>query len=255
MVLPLATKLLMATITEGVVLLSVSFVVLFLFIKYAQRKRSAALALAVAFTFYNLAIICLFTFRILAYLQEIGTLSDYYGFSEIGISLGYGFSALSNIFIFIFVSIIFSQAPMFRKSGIIVPLIFASLNGVTIGLLIGNAITNWPNPSYDLGPTVYHLILTFVVFISLIRFTVPSYKAATLKWEKAGFQFIIVSGVFGILVYLSFVVDVILGDMTQIFPGGYTPFFFIAYVCAIIMCNFAYLGYAMPPAVRRWFKD
>ncbi|MBN1329793.1 MAG: hypothetical protein JXA54_09995 [Candidatus Heimdallarchaeota archaeon] len=255
MVLTLATKLLMAIVTEGIVLLSVSFVVLFLYIKYTQRKKSAALALAVAFTFYNIAIVCLFTFRILAYLQEIGTLSDYYGFSEIGISLGYGFSALSNIFIVIFVSIIFSRAPIFRRSRVIVPLIPAALNGVTIGLLIGNAITNWPTPTYDLGPTIYHLVLTFIAFISLIRFTVPSYKAATLKWEKAGFQFIIVSGVFGILVYLSFVVDVILGDITGIFPNGYTPFFFFAYVCAILMCNFAYLGYSMPNAVRKWFKE
>ncbi|HUT80965.1 MAG TPA: hypothetical protein VMZ29_07160 [Candidatus Bathyarchaeia archaeon] len=255
MVLSVETKLLLAIITEGIVLLSVSFVVLFLYIKYRQRKKSAALALAVAFTFYNIAIICLFTFRILAYLQEVGTLSDYYGFSNIGISLGYGFSALSNIFIFIFVSIIFAQSPMFRRTGTIAPLIFASLNGVTIGLLVGNAITNWPNPSYDLGPTVYHLILTFIAFISLIRFTIPSYKAATLKWEKAGFQFIIVSGTFGILVYLSFVVDVILGDLTGIIENGYTPFFFIAYVCALIMCNFAYLGYSMPNAVRKWFKE
>ena len=249
-----ATKLLLAVGTEGVVLVVVSFVVLMLYIRYAQRRKPAALSLAVAFTFYNIAIICLFIFRILTYLQEIGRLGLTYDYSGIGINLGYAFSALSNVFIMIFVAIVFAQSPIFRRTGMLIPLIVGALNGITIGLLIGATINGWPTPSYDLGPTIYHLFLTIISFSSLIVFTVQPHKSAILQWEKAGFQFIITSGVFGILVYLFFAMDVFLGDIVLIWSSGYTPFFFFAYICAIIMCLFAYLGYVMPNFIRNWFK-
>ena len=248
------TKLLLAAITEGIVLLIVTFVVIMLFIRYIQRKKSTALALAVAFGFWDIAILCLFIFRIFAYLQEIAYINYGIGFSEIGINLGYGFSALSNVFILVFVALVFSQSPMFRRTGMLVPIIFAALNGITIGLLIGTTITYWPYPEYALFPTIYHLLLTLTSFSALIYFTIKPYRDAKLKWEQAGFQFIITSGVFGILVYLSFVLDLVFGDLLGIFQGGYTPFFFFAYLCAALMCIFAYLGYTMPNYIRKIFK-
>jgi len=251
-------RLLAAVITEGIVLVFVMFVVTMLYIRYFNRRKTTALALAVAFTFWDIAIICLFVFRLLEYLDVNGLIlvSDQIDFSGIGISLGYGFSALSNIFILIFVALVFSQSAMFRRTGMIVPILFAALNGVTIGLLIGVAIRLWPAPEYTLAPTLYHLFLTFMSFIALIIFTRQPLRHATLRWEKAGFRFIIFSGIFGILIYLSFTLDFLFGDNALgIISGGYTPFFFFAYVFAIIMCGIAYIGYTMPDFVRKWFKE
>ena len=53
-------KLFMATVTEGIVLLFVTFVVIMLYVRYARRRKTAAIALAVAFSFWDIAIICLF---------------------------------------------------------------------------------------------------------------------------------------------------------------------------------------------------
>ena len=251
-------RILVAVITEGIVLAFVMFVVVMLYVRYFSRRRRSALALAIAFTFWDIAIIFLFVFRLLEYLVINGLILNPNGreYGDIGVMLGYSFSALSNIFILIFVSIIFSQSAMFRKTGMMVPLIFAALNGITIGVLIGGGIRLWPTPQYSLFPTLFHLTMTFIAFIALIVFTRQPLRYATLRWEKAGFRFIILSGVFGILIYLSFALDFLFGDnVLGIISGGYTPFFFFAYVFAIIMCSLAYLGFTMPEFVRRRFKE
>ncbi|NPE06964.1 MAG: hypothetical protein GNW80_01670 [Asgard group archaeon] len=250
-------RLLVAVITEGIVLAFVMFVVVMLYVRYFSRKRRSALALAIAFTFWDIAIICLFVFRLLEYLAVNGLIlnPNSIGFGDIGVMLGYSFSALSNIFILIFVSIIFSQSAMFRKTGMMVPLLFAALNGITIGMLLGGGIRSWPAPDYSPVPTLYHLVLTFIAFLALIVFTRQPLRYASLRWEKAGFRFIILSGVFGILIYLSFALDFLFGDnVLGIISGGYTPFFFFAYVFAIIMCSLAYLGFTMPEFIRKRLK-
>ncbi|MHA1124848.1 MAG: hypothetical protein ACTSO7_01910 [Candidatus Heimdallarchaeota archaeon] len=249
-------KLFMATVTEGIVLLFVTFVVIMLYVRFARRKRTAALTLAVAFSFWDVAIICLFIMRLLSYLVESGRLSYSYAFSDLGITLGYVFSAISNVFILVFCAIVFAQSPLFRKTGMLSAIVVGALNGITVGMLIGNAITAVPDaPVYKLGPTIYHLLLTILSFSALIIFTSQPYRQSTSKWEKAGFRFIILSGIFGILIYLCFALDVALGDFAaEIFGDGYTIFFFLAYVFAVLMCSFAYLGYVMPKFVRDYYQ-
>ena len=251
-----STLLLRATIMEGIVLTIVTFVVAMLYIRYIRRRKTAALSLAVAFTFWDIAIISLFIGRLLEYLKEIGKITSEIGFSDLGVNLGYGLSALSNVFMFIFVAVVFSQAPIFRRTGMLLPLIFGALNGITVGMIIGSTTNSWPTPAYDLIPTIYHLVLTLISFGTLIGFTIRPLKMASLKWERAGFRFIIASGVFGILIYVSFVLDLISGvDFLDIWGHGYTMFFFLAYAFAILMCSSAYLGYVMPNFVRKWYKD
>jgi hypothetical protein len=252
-----------AVITEGVTFLVVSFVVAALYFRYFKRRKVAALTLAVAFNFWDFGALGLFTGKLIQYLSEQTIITDprftSIGFSDFGINIGYGFSALSNVFIMLFVATVFTQSPMFRKTGMIVPLIFGALNGITVGLLIGATTNTWPNPTYSLVPTIYHLVLTFISFSALIIFTRRPLKSANLRWEKAGFRFIILSGTSGILIYLFFAIDFVFGEFDftglPIFDEGFTPFYYAAYVMAIFMCVFAYLGYVMPNFVRNWFKE
>ena len=230
-----------------------------LFNKYRQRKRPAALALAVAFMLWDIAIISLFVFRLLAYLNNsLGYLPifDSVSLSDIGINIGYAFSALSNIFILTFVALVFAQSNMFRITKMFFPIMFALLNGITVGLIVGSFTRDYLSPEYALAPTIYHLAMTFITFILLVSFTFRPLRSANYRWEKAGFRFIITSGISGFLVYLSFAIDYILGpELLGVLTISYTPFFFIAYGFAIVMCVCAYLGYVMPNFVRNWFKE
>ena len=252
-----------AVIIEGIVLVIVTYVVAMLYVRYADRRRNAALALAVAFTFWDIAIVCLFVNRILAYLTQEGLMNPVLvegvqvNWSDLGVNLGYGFSALSNVFIVVFVALLFAQSPLFRRTGMILPINIAGWNGITIGLLIAATIGTWPEPKYELVPTLFHLFVTFTSFTLLIFFTIKPYRQATYRWEKAGFLFIILSGVSGFLLYLSFALDFVAGDENLLnwYPEGFTPFFFLAYVFGMLMCIFAYFGYVMPDFIRNLFKE
>ncbi|MHA1156500.1 MAG: hypothetical protein ACTSQK_10370 [Candidatus Heimdallarchaeota archaeon] len=251
-----------AVITEGVAFIAVSIVVAALYYRYFNRRRVAALALAVAFNTWVLGALGLFLGKLIQYLIEKSIITDAsyvgIGFSDLGINIGYGFSALSNVFVMVFVALVFSQSPMFRKTKMLIPIIFGSLNGITIGLLIGATFNTWPNPAYTLLPTLYHLVLTFISFFALMLFTIRPLREANLKWEKAGFRFIIISAVFGVITYLSFALDFMTASdgLIPIFlVDGFTPLYYVAYGAAILMCIFAYLGYVMPNFVRNLYKE
>ena len=103
--------LLAATITEGIVVLFATFIVIMLYRRYFIRRKPAALALSVAFMWWDFAIISLFICRLLGYLRDEGFLPSFatndVRIEDLGIMIGYGYSALSNVFILIFVAIVF----------------------------------------------------------------------------------------------------------------------------------------------------
>lgn len=248
-----------AVITEGITFLVVLFVVISLYIRYFNRRKPAALTLAVAFNFWDLGALCLFTGKLIYYIleQQAGgeIAPNQINFSHLGINLGYGFSAISNVFLMVFVAQIFSQTPLFRQTKMTIPIIAGAFNGITVGLVIEAIRRTWPVPSYNIGPTVYHLILTFIAFGSVGIFSIRPLRNATFRWEKAGFSFIIISSIFGILIYLSFAIDVILPAVSTTFEAGFTPFYYLGYVFGVLMCTFAYFGYVMPKFIRDLFRE
>jgi hypothetical protein len=248
-------------ITEGLAFIAVSIVVALLYIRYFRRKKIAGLSLAAAFTFWNIGVIFLFVGKLTYYIiqtQHGGVYpTDLPHFSDLGIVFGYGFSAISNVFMVLFVSQVFSQSDLFRKTKSFIPLLMGVLNGMTVGMIIHTLIDNyqdsqWSESSYPIAPTIFHLILTFFTFLLLIYFASKALQRSLLRWEKAGFIFIIFSGVMGFSMYLSFVVDVAILTFTP--RSGFTPFYYLAYVLGILMCVLAYFGYIMPNWVRNYFS-
>ncbi|MEA2070558.1 MAG: hypothetical protein U9O98_04635 [Asgard group archaeon] len=245
-----------AVIIEGLVFIVTAFIVSRLYQRYFQRRKIAALTLAGAFTSWNLGILFLFVGKLTHYIiqqQNNGVYPETSpDFSTLGINLGYGFSAISNVLIVLFVSQVFSQATLFRKTKKFIPILLGVLNGITLGLLASAISADWAHPEYTLGPTIYHLAMTFLAFFLLGYFTLRAKENATFRWEKAGFNFIFLSALFGFLLYLSFAIDILLQEL-GVLPS-YTPFYYIAYVFGVLMCLSAYLGYVMPEFVRKIFR-
>ncbi len=249
-----------AIVMMGLAVVFVIVVVIPLFIIYFKRRKPVALTIAMTFTFWNLGAIAVFVGSILQYIHTpvLGEIQ----YSRYGINLGYAFSAISNILMVFFVSQIFSQYPLFRRTQKLIPLINAILNGITIGMIINTITDSFPpkvisevfNPAYPIPQTIYHLVLTFAAFIILLVFSARALNLASFLWEKAGFGFIIASAVFGILIYISFALDLVLQDFFPIFSEGYTIFNILGWLFAIFMANFAYFGYFMPTGLRNFFK-
>ncbi len=247
----------------GFVLLAVFTVVIMLFMKYFDRRKEPALTLALTFLFWGISGILVFLGFILHYIN-MPQLAGEIQYARYGINLGYLFSAASNIFMVLFISQIFSQAPMFRRTKKTIPLVNAILNGITIGLIINtlslslDAVdpTELYNPQYPIAQTIYHLLLTFFSFTLLLALSFKERKEATLRWERAGFTFIILYGFSGIMIYVMFVLDLIFPlFFKEIFGRGYTVFNYFGWVFAILMSTFAYLGYAMPTRIRNLLKE
>ncbi|MBK5112708.1 MAG: hypothetical protein KGD59_06180 [Candidatus Heimdallarchaeota archaeon] len=243
-----------ALITVGLVALAVTIVVIFLYIRYFERRRLAAITLAVTFTFWDLGAISVFVGSLIHYLKQ-PILEGSLQYVRYGFNIGYALSAISNIFLVIFVSQIFAQSSVFRKTYKFIPLINAIFNGVTVGLIIDTIIADPKNPAYPLTQTIYHLVMTFIAFLLLLFFSIGARGRVQLRWEKAGFSFIIGSALAGIMIYLMLALDRVVTLLVPGFEDGYTPFLYIGWTFAILMCTLAYAGYVMPTFLRRLFKE
>ncbi|MBN1329792.1 MAG: hypothetical protein JXA54_09990 [Candidatus Heimdallarchaeota archaeon] len=256
------------TIMMGIAFFAVLGVTIPMYINYYKRKRSAALMISISFTFWGLAALITFLGTLLQYLiySPDGSINDFglIQYARYGINLGYAFSAVCNIFIFLFISEIFSKFALFKKTHNVLPIVNGILNGVTIGLVINTFIvsikttdpTELYNPDYPIPQTVYHLALTLITFLMLLAFSAKSIKQATLKWEKAGFRFIIGTAISAIMIYVFFVVDLVVQDIwPTVFTSGYTIFNNFGWIAAIIMVNLAYIGFFMPNWLRFRYKE
>ena len=244
-----------ALITEGLAFVAVLIVVIFLYIKYSNRRRPAALSLATSFTFWGLGALAVLIGSLLQYIIQPAPSPGVLQYSRYGFNIGYALSAISNMFLMLFVSQIYARYTLFRKTGKMLPLINAILNGLTIGLLVDSIQANPSNPEYGLVATIYHLVLTFIVFIFLLAFSISARNQSMYRWEKAGFTFIIVSAISGIMIYLMFALDRILTVLVPGFEYGYTAFLYIGWSFAILMATFAYAGYVMPEGLRKMFSE
>lgn len=252
-----------AIIMMGISILFVTIVVGFLFKKYSERRRTPALTLAIAFLLWDLGGISVFVFAILHYV--LNPIAGEIQYARYGINLGYAFSAMSNILLVFFISQIYAQSSLFRRTQKVIPIANSIFNGITIGLVADTIIYSFDstiveeaakyNPEYPIGQTIYHLVLTLIAFLMLLALSAQSRKQALFRWEKAGFGYIIASAISGILIYFFFAVDLLVQETSVVFfSTGYTIFNHFGWVSAIFMAIFGYAGYVMPPGLRNWYQ-
>jgi hypothetical protein len=256
----------------AIAIVAVTAVVIRMFIQYYRRKRLAALLIAMSFLFWGLAAIATFIGALLQYinynsLPVIDNVIQYpegaIQYSRYGINIGYLFSAITNIFIVYFVSEIFSQKQIFKYTGKIMPILHGLINGVTIGMIIHLIARSFNpenpeylNPAYGLGETIYHLAWTMTAFTILLVFSAQARRNASLRWEKAGFSFIIATAVLAQLVYVFFAIDLAVQEIwVNTFGSGYTHFNNLGWLTAAIMVILAYFGFFMPNWLRERLKQ
>lgn len=229
----------LAVYLEPLVALFITIVGILIFKKYRERRNKATLYLAIAVLSLALAIWASGGAKIIEFYKTSNFDKDIASF---GIVVAYIFTALANVFSMAFIAVIFlNENPH-------IPIIFAILNGITMGMLIVNLSFSEDAYSNILIYLIWHIFMSLYIYISLAVYSFKESKKSDEKIPQTGFKLIGFYGVFVALVFILFIIDLVLGMVTD---SGYTPFYYMAWISAAISSLFAYLGYVMP----NWLKN
>jgi hypothetical protein len=229
----------LALIAEGMALIVYAYLMIRLGTKWYQRRRVATFNLFLSFTFYFIAILTLFSTKSTDFLTGDELVAD------LGINLGYAFSLIGNIFLFYFTENIFYEKPHRYLREFIT---FG--NGITFGFLMIFCFQVQEFPFLQIPtqyiPThflIWHVIISSLGFLILLKSAFQSSFNAKEKLPKAGFLMIGFSAIFELLVFVFFFVDRFVG-------GGFTQWYFLAWLSASLAGLFSMTGFLMP----NWFK-
>ena len=210
---------LLAIIIELLVAVSISIIAILLYQKYRQRRDKPIKYLFLGVSFLSLAVYVSWLGKSLEYFLPFGVeLRNYSGFT---IVVAYCFTILANAFIILFYYSIFDlNNPSYSQK-----MLF--LNGITLGFIIPNI--GFAENVYDkiLYFLIYHIIITFIIFGNLYKKSHEEMENAEDPIAKTGFKFISLFGIAVMLLYISFVLDLIVGIIVG---NGYTPFYYIGWI-------------------------
>ncbi len=231
---------LLALIAEGMALLVFLFLSIRLGTRWKAKKKDATRNLFLSFLFYFIAVLFLFSTKTTDFLTE-----DLWDLATVGINSGYAFSLLGNVFLFYFTEDIFFEKPKKYLREVIT---FG--NGITFGFLLIFIIQLQTFPFLEIPGLyisphllIWHVLMSSIGFLILFFKAIQFMRQSTESAPKAGFLLIGLSAIFELLVFAFFFADRFLG-------GGYTYWYFLAWLSASLAGMFSMIGYLMP----NWFK-
>lgn len=232
---------LLAVITEFTVAIITLYVSFRVFQKYLERKNKA-----LAYLYLNL-----FFTSIPVFLLALGKGIDYFGdtprtvqsVTDFTIVISYMLTAIANIFAVGFYNALFSKDTTINRR----LTFFSIFNGMTVGMLINHISFN--NGVYSqIAPIIlYHVIVSTFTYGALARSAIKVSRKTADRIGKIGLRLIGLFGIGVIFTFVFFALDLITGVLTG---GGYTVFYYLAWMVVGISGIVAYLGYIMPD----WFK-
>ena len=228
--IPILALIIEPLVAIGMLILAVSG-----FMKYSEKKRKPTLYLTLSFVFYSLGIASSGIGKWLQFFANVTP--EEISFADGTILIAYCLTAIATVFLMVFVDLVFLEVgPWFIVSvGII--------NGITVGIMITKL--NFSSNAYDeaLSIVIFHALVTLALVLLLAILSLREAKQNKERLPKMGFTFIGLYGIFVSMVFILFAVDIALG-------GGYSAFYYLAWVSAGIGSLFGYVGYIMPD----WFK-
>ncbi len=228
---------LIAVLTEFAVGFLTMWLASISFSKYKKRKNTPLLNLTLLMVFYSIAAWISGSGKFIEYFID-NTSIDYALFMS---SNSYIFISIGNIFLYMFTEEVFLSNNEFRK------IIFAVLNGMTIGgIIFLNSLQYPENPKLTLI-LIYLILVTSITAIILIYASVREFTRTNEKITKIGFIIIAIFGLFIMFMFLFFILDNVKIQLTDI---AYNPEYYIGWIFAFFAILFAHIGYNMP----QWFR-
>ncbi len=228
--IPILALIIEPLVAVGMLILAVSG-----FMKYIDKKRQPTLYLTLSFVFYSLGIASSGIGKWIQFFAKVSP--EEISYADGTILIAYGLTAIATVFLMVFVDLVFLEVgPWFIT-------LVGIVNGITVGMLLTKL--NFSSNAYDeaLSIVIFHALVTLALVLLLAISSLREAKQNKERLPKIGFTFIGLYGLFVSMVFILFAVDIALG-------GGYSAFYYMAWVSAGIGSLFGYVGYIMPD----WFK-
>ncbi|RMG28593.1 MAG: hypothetical protein D6732_18785 [Methanobacteriota archaeon] len=233
---------LMAVLTEFTVAIITFYVTVRVFQKYLERRNKALAYLYLNLFFTSLPVFLLASGKALDYFGSIPRRTQ--SFTDFTIVISYMLTAIANIFAIGFYNSLFSKDTTINRR----LTFFSILNGMTIGMLINHISFNYGVYAQIAPIILYHVIISTITYGLLIKSSFQVSKKTSDRLGRIGLRLIGLFGLGVILTFVFFALDLITGVITG---GGYTIFYYLAWIVVAISAIVAYLGYVMPS----WFKN
>ena len=232
----------LAVIIETLVFVGIIILTISAFRKYFERRKQPTLYLSFSFLAYALAVLSTGIGKWLQFIIEPVGLY----FANGTILLAYVFTALANGFLFAFVNAVF------LNWGSITVVIIGLLNGATAGIFVTTINFQVENYDQTLPLLIYHVVNTMLVMGFLMVSSFREVRKNTQQMPKVGFTLIGLYGVFILMVFVLFALDIFLPEVTG--SDGYTPAYYAAWISAGIGVLCGYLGYIFPDWLKKFLK-
>lgn len=233
--------------TYIILTLFVWFMTILAFRRWFQRRMKTPLLLFLTFLSYSVCILVL----TLGFAEAIITTEkrELYRFS---LAFGYAGIMCANCILLLFSAELFSVQKQFIKKYLIISLIIAFFVALPINYY--GYLDAEINKTLYIRPYTSAAMMFFSVFTYAKIYTQAKRIQLLVdeKVAKAGFNFIAISQVCMMLLFIFLFADTVLFALTDL--KGYTIFTYLGWLCAGAFMLFSYFGLIMPPFLRKRFS-
>lgn len=214
-----------------------------MFLRWKQRKTNPTKMMLAGFFFITVSIFALF----LGYLQMYltGYKMELY---RITLAVAYTTLMIANLFLMLFAKDIFSIEMKYVRKYIIVNIIIAILVALPYNYY---GVPSDEIPSFTIRPYTSVLLVLFSIFSysKIAHASFSNSKKMEVSFAKIGFKLIGYSQI-SLVIFFSFLMLDTIWFTYIVKEGGFSIFYYFAWLMAAIFFITCYLGVIMP----RWFK-
>jgi hypothetical protein len=223
------------------------FMTILAFRRWAQRKMKTPLLLFLTFLSYSICILVL----TLGFAEAIitGEKREIYRFS---LAFGYSGIMCANCILLLFSAELFTIPIKIVRKYIIISLCIAVFVALPInyyGYLDAEINKSIYIRPYSSAAMMFFSVFTYVKIYSQAK---RIQMLVDEKIAKAGFQFIAISQICMMLLFIFLFADTVLFALTDL--KGYTIFTYLGWLCAGAFMVFSYFGLIMPPFIRKRYE-
>lgn len=226
-------------IIESSVAIIILIFTILTYLRYRKKRSLATLYLTLTNLLFTLAAISSATGKFIdfTFISPQESIS-YSGFT---INIAYCFVLIGNIFIFSFVETFFKKDNDNHKY------IVSILCGILVGVILAKDRLESNAYSNMLIFLILMVVISFYIYIDLLKNSLVEIRNTKEKLERYAFLFISLYAIFLTLIFLFFISDLILIQLTG---NGYNIEYYFGWISAAIAAFFGYLGYIMPNWLR-----